>query len=140
MTIPATISPLPFHRNRRDHQLRLLFSAAQRQVSGKPAWIRAAGNARAEILSLVEEAIYHADETLRLRSLEWPDSRADQSDSQLRDFLVEIRDWFRILEHSVPGGDDPRAGIQPLLEARMRLGQQLFHSSRHPMPAHAQPH
>lgn len=137
MTTPATISPLPFHRNRRDHQLRLLFSAAQRQVSGKPTWLRPATGARSEILDIIEEAIYHADETLRLRSLEWPDSSPDESDAQLRDFLVEIRDWFRILEHSIPGGDDPRPGIQPLLEARMRLGQQLFHSSRHPVPTRA---
>lgn len=134
----ATIAPLPFHRNRRDHQLRLLFSAAQRLISGKPAWIRPAGNARIEILKLVEEAIYHAEETLRGRHLEWPGSDSDDSDAQLRDFLVEIRDWFRILEHMVPGGEDIRSSIQLLVETRMKLGQQLFHSSRHPMPAQAQ--
>lgn len=128
-------SPLVFHRFRRDHQLRLIFSAAQRQSSGKPTWIRPGSPDVASILDLLGEAIYHSRETLRLRTMEWPDSAPDESDRKLENFLVELRDWFKLLSELVAGQDDPRSQLQPLLEARLRLGQQLFHSSRHPSPA-----
>ena len=128
-------SPLLFHRFRRDHQLRLLFSAAQRQVSGKPGWIRPGSPDVASILELVAEAIYHSREALRNRAMEWPDTAPDDSDRKLECFLVEMNDWFLLLSRLVAGEDDPRPQIQPLLEARLRMGQQLFHSSRHPAPA-----
>lgn len=126
-------SPLVFHRFRRDHQLRLIFSAAQKQSSGKPCWIRPGSPDLATILDLLAEAIYHSQETLRLRTMEWPDSVPDESDNRIEDFLVELREWYRLLGQLVD--DDPRAQLQPLLEARLRMGQQLFHSSRHPSPA-----
>lgn len=128
-------SPLLFHRFRRDHQLRLVFSAAQRQSSGKPTWIRPGSPDLASILDLLAEAIYHSRETLRPRTMEWPGIEADDSDRKLDCFLAELRDWFRLLSQLVAGEDDPRPQLQPLLEARLRLGQQLFHSSRHPSPA-----
>ena len=128
-------SPLVFHRFRRDHQLRLIFSAAQRQSAGKPTWIRPGSPDVASILDLLAEAIYHSQETLRMRALEWPDASPDDSDRKLQDFLVELRRWFQLLGQLVSGPDDPRAQLQPLLESRLRLGQHLFHSSRHPSPA-----
>ena len=128
-------SPLVFHRFRRDHQLRLIFSAAQRQTSGKPNWIRPGSPDLGSILDLLAEAIYHSRETLRPRAMEWPGVAPDDSDHKLEGFLVELRDWFLLLNQLVAGDDDPRPQIQPLLEARLRLGQQLFHSSRHPSPA-----
>jgi hypothetical protein len=130
-----TTSPLIFHRFRRDHQLRLIFSAAQRQSSGKPTWIRPGSPDLASILDLLAEAIYHSGEALRTRTLEWPDAGPDDSDRKLECFLVEMRDWFRLLSQLVAGEGDPRPQLQPLLEARLRMGQQLFHSSRHPSPA-----
>jgi len=128
-------SPLVFHRFRRDHQLRLIFSAAQRQTTGKPTWIRPGSPDLASILALLAEAVYHSQETLRMRALEWPGSAPDESDRKLECFLVELRDWFRLLSRLAAGDDDPRPQLQPLLEARLRMGQQLFHSSRHPSPA-----
>ncbi len=128
-------SPLVFHRFRRDHQLRLIFSAAQRQSSGKPTWIRPGSPDLASILELLAEAIYHSEETLRLRTLEWPDAAPDDSDRKLECFLLELRDWFQLLSKLVAGDEDPRPKLQPLLEARLRMGQQLFHSSRRPTPA-----
>jgi hypothetical protein len=132
---PNLTSPLAFHRFRRDHQLRLIFSAAQRQTSGKPTWIRPGSPDVASILDLLGEAIYHSRETLRQRTMEWPDSAPDESDKKLERFLVELREWFLLLNQIVVGAEDPRPHLQPLLEARLRLGQQLFHASRHPSPA-----
>ena len=128
-------SPLVFHRFRRDHQLRLVFSAALRQSSGKPTWIRPGSPDLASILDLLAEAIYHSRETMRPRAMEWPGVEPDDSDRGIDGFLTELRDWFLLLSQLVPGDEDPRPQLQTLLEARLRLGQQLFHSSRHPSPA-----
>lgn len=127
-------SPLGFHRTRRDHQLRMFFSAAQRTSVGRPPWLRAHGNGRQEILHLLDEALHHGSEVLRLRHLEWPDSTPEDIDRKLVDFLDEMRTWFLLLEKLVSGGEDPRNAIQPLLESRLRLGLQLFHSARHAPP------
>lgn len=140
MSATSAGSPLSFHRYRRDHQLRLFFSAAQRSAGGKPTWLRTGSTDLVGILAILDEALHHARETLRERSMEWPEDHADDSDRKLEKFLVEIGDWFRLMEHLVAGGEDPRPALRPLLESRMRLGQQLFHASRHPMgPAFARP-
>jgi|GEM_PF-1282022 hypothetical protein len=124
-------SPLIYHRSRRDHQLRMFFSAASRNHNGKPLWLRSQGGGRKEILGLLEEAIYHAREVDRLRELEWPEILADEADDSMLGFLDEIFTWFQLLERLIPGGDDPRPGIAPLLESRIKVGLRLFHSSRH---------
>jgi hypothetical protein len=132
-------SPLLFHRFRRDHQLRLFFSAAQRAQGGKPAWLRS-GHDLSGIVAILDEALHHARETLRERNLEWPEDHPDDSDRKLEKFLAEMICWFRLLEGLSPGGDDPRPPLRGLVESRLRLGQQLFHASRHPMaPSFARP-
>lgn len=130
MNAPGS-SPLPYHRTRRDHQLRLFFSAVQRPANGKPAWLRNNNSQRPEILRLLEEAIHHAGEVLRHRKLEWPDSAPDDVDQRIFDFLQESRAWFSLLENLLAEGEDPRGSLQPLIESRLRLGLQIFHSSRH---------
>lgn len=131
-------SPLTYHRSRRDHQLRLFFSAANRSHNGKPLWLRNQGGGRKEILELLEEALFHAGEVARARTLEWPGEVADEADEAMLGFLEEIKAWFSLLESLVVGGDDPRPGIAPLLESRIRHGLRLFHTSRHAqlIPAH----
>ena len=128
----AASSPLAFHRSRRDHQLRLFFSAAFRSGTNRPAWLKPGHDLRS-ILEILEEALHHARETLRERKLEWPDDEPDDSDRQLEKFIVEIHGWFELLDRIVPGGDDPRAGLRELVESRLKLGQQLFHAARHPV-------
>jgi hypothetical protein len=124
-------SPLLYHRSRRDHQLRMFFSAASRSHNGKPLWIRNQGGGRKGIVAILSEAMYHAKEVARLRELEWPEIAADEADLAMLGFLEEIQAWFHLLEHLTPGGDDPRPGITPLLESRIRVGLRLFHTSRH---------
>jgi len=124
-------SPLIYHRSRRDHQLRMFFSAASRSHNGKPLWLRSQGGSRKEIVALLTEAMYHAHEVARLRELEWPEFSDDEADQAMLGFLDEIQAWFHLLEHLTAGGDDPRPGIAPLLESRIRVGLRLFHTSRH---------
>lgn len=124
-------SPLPYHRTRRDHQLRLFFSAVQRPGSGMPGWLRKQHPQRPEILKLLAEALHHAGEVLRHRTLEWPDSAPDDVDRRIFEFLQESQAWFSLLESLLNEGDDPRNALQPLIESRLRLGLQIFHSSRH---------
>ena len=124
-------SPLIYHRSRRDHQLRMFFSAASRSHNGKPLWIRNQGGGRKEIVAVLAEALYHAREVDRGRILEWPDTAADEADTAMLGFLEEIGIWFELLENLSAGGDDPRAGLAPLLESRIRHGLRLFHTSRH---------
>ena len=123
-------SPLVYHRTRRDHQLRMFFSAAQRNQNGKPLWTRAQGSGRRELLSILTDALYHAREVARERHLEWPDSKADDADKALLGFLDEIQAWFGLLEKVASGGEDPRSGLSPLLEGRIRHGLRLFHTGR----------
>lgn len=130
MMISQTASPLSFHRSRRDHQLRMFFSSAQRTQGGKPIWVRVHGSGRKELLSILADALFHAREVARDRPLEWPEPKADESDLALQAFLEEIQNWFRLLETVAPGGDDPRAGIAPMLEGRIRHGLRLFHTGR----------
>lgn len=124
-------SPLAYHRQRRDHQLRLFFSAASRTHAGKPLWLRNQGGGRKEILEILDDALFHARETGRSRLLEWPGETADEADEAMLAFLEEIRAWFGLLESLVPAGDDPRPGLAPLLESRIRHGLRLYHTSRH---------
>ncbi|MBK8803858.1 MAG: hypothetical protein IPN71_17775 [Fibrobacteres bacterium] len=130
-------SPLPYHRTRRDHQLRLFFSAVQRPGPGMPGWLRNNHAQRPEILRLLAEALHHAGEVLRHRKLEWPDSAPDDVDRRIFEFLQESQSWFGLLECLLNEGDDPRSALQPLIEARLRLGLAIFHSSRH-MPSQMQ--
>jgi hypothetical protein len=123
-------SPLAYHRTRRDHQLRMFFSAAQRNQNGKPLWSRNQGSGRRELLAILTDALYHAQEVVRERPLEWPDSRADDADKALLGFLDEIQAWFRLLETVTAGGEDPRGGLSALLEGRIRYGLRLFHTGR----------
>jgi hypothetical protein len=108
----------------------MFFSAAQRNQNGKPLWSRSQGSGRRELLSILTDALYHAHEVARERSLEWPDSKADEADKALLGFLVEIQAWFSLLEKVTPGGEDPRAALSPLLEGRIRYGLRLFHTGR----------
>ncbi len=124
-------SPLVYHRSRRDHQLRMFFSGAQRTQNGKPLWMRVQGGGRKEIVEVLKEAIYHAREVARSRLLEWPDDLADAGDLAMLAFLEELNSWFSLLDHLAPGGEDPRAGLSPLMENRIRHGLRLFHNNRH---------
>lgn len=128
---PNLASPLIYHRSRRDHQLRMFFSAASRNHNGKPLWIRTQGGGRKEIVSILTEALYHAREVDRSRDLEWPETKADEADQEMLGFLEEAHAWFHLLDNLVTGGDDPRTGIIPLLESRIRHGLRLFHTGRH---------
>lgn len=123
-------SPLAYHRSRRDHQLRKFFSAAQRSVNGKPLWSRSQGGGRRELLSILGDALFHAREVARDRSLEWPETKSDAGDKALLDFLDETKAWFELLENLASGGEDPRAGLSSLLEGRIRYGLRLFHTGR----------
>lgn len=123
-------SPLVYHRSRRDHQLRMFFSAAQRSLNGKPLWSRSQGGGRRELLSILNDALFHAREVARDRSLEWPETKSDVGDKALFEFLDETKAWFELLEKLAPGGEDPRAGIATLLEGRIRYGLRLFHTGR----------
>ena len=125
-------SPLVYHRSRRDHQLRMFFSAASRSANGKPVWIRTQGGGRKEIMATLTDAIFHAREVARGRTLEWPEAHADEADQVMLAFLEETKAWFTLLDSLAPGGEDPRPGISPLLESRIRHGLRLFHTSRHP--------
>jgi len=128
---PNLASPLIYHRSRRDHQLRMFFSAASRNNNGKPLWIRNQGGGRKEIVAVLAEALYHAREVARRRELEWPETVEDDADHAMLGFLEEIHTWFHLLEHLIPEGEDPRAGIAPLLEGRIKVGLRLFHTGRH---------
>lgn len=123
-------SPLVYHRSRRDHHLRMFFSAAQRNHNGKPLWARSQGGGRRELLAILGEAQYHAREVARDRALEWPDPKSDEADKALLGFLDEIQAWFGLLEKVAAGGEDPRGGLSPLLEGRIRYGLRLFHTGR----------
>lgn len=123
-------SPLAYHRSRRDHQLRMFFSAAQRNHNGKPLWSRNQGSGRRELLSILNDALFHAREVARDRSLEWPEIKSDAGDKALYEFLDETKAWFELLERVASGGEDPRTGIATLLEGRIRYGLRLFHTGR----------
>ena len=123
-------SPMGYHRSRRDHHLRMFFSAASRTQNGKPTWARTQGGGRRELVAILDEALHHAREVDRERLLEWPDTHPEDADRALLSMLEELQAWFALFESVATGGDDPRPSLSPLLEARIRHGLRLFHTGR----------
>jgi len=108
----------------------MFFSAVQKPGSGKPGWLRHNHPQRPEILKLLGEALHHAGEVLRHRTLEWPESSPDDIDRRIFEFLRESQAWFFLLDNLLNEGEDPRSSLQPLIESRLRLGLAIFHASR----------
>lgn len=120
-------SPLPYHRARRDHQMRVLFSVSQKLLSGRPS-----KQTREECRSILHEALHHGREVLRDRTLEWPGSTSVEGDKELYAWLQEMDAWLNLFEHLTDGGDDVRPGLRELAGLRIKQGLTLFHTRTRP--------
>ena len=120
-------SPLPYHRARRDHQMRILFSIAQKLLAG-----RVARTLRDECSATLHEAIHHGREVLRNRELEWPGMVCSPADRELLAWLQEFDAWLNLLDHLSEGGDDVRPKVRELIGIRIKHGLTLFHTKTRP--------
>lgn len=125
MTIET--SPLPYHRARRDHQMRVLFSVVQKLANGRPS-----RQLRAECETILHEAIHHGREVLRNRELEWPGISANPADQELLGWLQELEAWLNLFDHLAEGGDDVRPALRDLVALRIKHGLTLFHTKTRP--------
>lgn len=120
-------SPLPYHRARRDHQMRVLFSIAQKLTAG-----RASKLLRDECAAALHEAIHHGREVLRNRELEWPGVVSSPADHEILSWLQEFEAWLNLLDHLSEGGDDVRPKVRDLIGIRIKHGLTLFHTKTRP--------
>jgi len=120
-------SPLPYHRSRRDHQLRVLFSVAQKLLTGRPN-----KQLREECRTILHEAIHHGREVLRDRFLEWPGVAGTEGDHEILAWLMEMDSWLNLLENLAGGGDDVRPQVRDLIGIRLKQGLLLFHTRTRP--------
>lgn len=116
-------SPLPYHRARRDHHMRVLFSLTQKILVGRPS-----KQVREECRSILHEAIHHGREVLRDRTLEWPGVVAFEGDRELIDWLKEMDAWLALLEAISDGGEDVKPQVRELIGLRVKHGLSLFHT------------
>jgi len=120
-------SPLPYHRARRDHQMRVLFSITQKLLTGRPN-----KQARDECRLVLHEALHHGREVLRDRTLEWPGVVSVEGDREIMAWLKEMDSWLFLLENLSEGGDDVRPQVRELIGIRIKHGLTLFHTRTRP--------
>ena len=120
-------SPLPYHRARRDHHMRVFFSMTQKLLAGRINRI-----ARDECHATLHEAIHHGREVLRSRELEWPGDVCSDGDKEILAWLQECDAWLNLLEHLAQGGEDVRHQVKDLIGIRIKQGLTLFHTKTRP--------
>lgn len=128
MTVPE-FHPRFYHRARRDHHLRILFSNGQRLVERRGSQPKA----RLDMGEALREALYHAQETLRERDLEWPGGVLESGDAELCRWLSEMEAWLQLSallssEPDLPGEHLDR--FRELIGHRLQQGLAHFHARR----------
>ncbi len=128
--MPESRDPTSYHRRCRDKWVRQLMGGGQKLFPLLRQGKRASAAQLAELRHQHAEALYHAREVLRVRSLEWPTSRSQPIDQEILDFLEELQHWITLISCV---GSNREGFLIPLVELFERRVQSRMHLT-HRMP------